>query len=288
MMPPTIGSEPPPDFKPKSRKLLVVAALVGLVVGALGTVGVTTAFSSAPNKPAPRAAPKVSAKPKPSPVSDAGADAAAAAPAQDPWVAKATEGDPEAVKAISALELSERTAQQIVALERAEAEIKRQKISDLVHKIELVPKLGRDRNTIKAVAEFADDARVAGDLVLALASLPGPVGPDLLYKVGPGTWRKSPAKQLASDALYAKGVRNKASPALGVYLDLSRDDNDCETVVKILERVKISGDRRSLRPMGRLGKKTGCGPKKRDDCWPCLRKGDLLKDATVAARKRKE
>jgi hypothetical protein len=246
-----------------------------------------SAVTSTPKQPAARLAPKKAAKAKPSTAADAGADAADAGPAKDPLAAKAESGDPDAIKAITALELSERSADQVVALNRSEAAAKRQKIADLVHKIELVPKLGQDRNTVKVVRALAKDARVAGDLVLGLASLPGTIGPDLLYKIGPGAWGKSPAKKLASDALYAKDVRPKASPGLGVYLDLSLEDNDCEAVIKILERAKISGDRRSVRLLNKLTRKTGCGPAKRNDCWPCLRKGDLLKDATVAARKRR-
>lgn len=289
MMPPTLDSEPPPDFRPKSKKPLIGAALVGLILGALGTVAVMLTLAPAPKKSRARQASPVAAAPqKPSPPADAGAPAVDAEAPKDPLVEKASRGDPQAVEAIRALALEERTPEQIVALQAARAETKRKAIVALVRKIELVPRVAEERSTVAEVSELANDAQIVGDLVLALAGLPGAFGPELLYRIGPGTWRQSPAKELATDVLYAKGVRSKASPELAVYLDLAREDNDCEAVAKILERVKISGDRRALGPMAKLGKKTGCGPKKRDDCWACLRKGDLLKDATVAARKRKK
>jgi hypothetical protein len=289
MMPPTLDSEPAPDFKPKSKRPLIGAALVGLALGALGTVGVMLTLAPTPKKSRARPAGPVAAAPeKPPPPADAGAPSAEAATAKDPLAEKAVRGDPQAVEAIRALALEERTPEQIVALQGAAAQTRRNAIAALIRKMELVPRVAEERSTVTEVTELANDAQVANDLVLALANLPGAAGTELLYRIGPGSRRQSPAKELANDVLYAKGVRSKASPALAVYLDLAREDNDCQSVAKILERVKISGDRRALGPMGKLGKKTGCGPKQRDDCWRCLRKGDLLKDATVAARKRKK
>ena len=110
--------------------------------------------------------------------------------------------------------------------------------------------------------------------------------PAISARIGPGSWQKTPAKPLASDALYAKDVRPKASKGLGVYLDLAKEQ-DCDKVAKILERAKTDGDTRSLKLLDGFRKKTGCGPKERDDCWACLREGDLLKDAVKAAAQRK-
>jgi hypothetical protein len=190
------------------------------------------------------------------------------------------------VKAVEALPLEERTAEQIVALSKADAAEKRAKIAEITHKIEVVPKFAAESGTRTEINGLAGDAEVAGDLVLALAALPGELGPELLYKLGPGSWQKTPAKPLASDLLYAKDVRPHASKALGVYLDLARE-KDCDKVKALLDQVKQSGDSRSLRILDGYRKKTGCGPKERDDCWKCLREGDLLKDAVKEASKRK-
>jgi hypothetical protein len=38
----------------------------------------------------------------------------------------------------------------------------------------------------------------------------------------------------------------------------------------------------------KLTAKRGCGPKKADDCFPCLGKRDGVRDAVKAARGRKE
>jgi hypothetical protein len=60
----------------------------------------------------------------------------------------------------------------------------------------------------------------------------------------------------------------------------------CEEAAKILERAKKDADRRAFNPMMKFHQKRGCGEKKLEDCWPCLREGDLLKDATMEAQKR--
>jgi hypothetical protein len=276
-----------PDFKPRSKATMVVIAIVCLIVGAVGAVVLMTALGpSSKKQTAKRARPVAAAKAAAAPCAPCAPDAAASK--SKSAAERAADGDPDAVKQLEALAPAERTTEDIVALSRARAAERRKKLADMIHKIELVPKYAEERDTMKALRKYAGDAEVAPDLVLALAGLPGPVGPDLLYTLGPATWGTNPAKPLAQEALYAKDVRSKASSALSVALDLEREDS-CENVVKILERAKVSGDRRALRGMDKLTKKTGCGPKKRDDCWPCLhdRGNTLLKDAIKEASKRK-
>jgi len=82
-------------------------------------------------------------------------------------------------------------------------------------------------------------------------------------------------------------VRPKASPALAVALDL-REAETCEANAKILERSIDVGDKRAFAPMSRLLRHNGCGPTKRDDCYACLREGDLLKRALTAVKLRRE
>jgi len=262
---------------------MVVTAVVCLIVGVLGAVVFMKTFGPSPNKhAAKRAPPAATAKAAPA------VPCVPPAPKSKSVAERAAEGDADAVKQLEALSPGERTAEDIVALSRARVAERRKAVVEVVRKIELVPKFAEERDTLKSLREFANDAEVAPDLVLSLAGLPGSVGPDLLYKLGPAAWGRVAAKPLAQETLYAKDVRSKASPALAVVLDLERETS-CENVVKILERAKVSGDRRALKAMDGLRKKTGCGPQKRDDCWPCLhaRGNTLLKDAIKAASQRK-
>jgi hypothetical protein len=274
-----------PDFKPRSRTPMVVTAVVCLIVGVLGAVVFMKTFGPSPSKRAgKRAQPAATAKAAPAPA----APCVPPAPKSKSVAERAAEGDADAVKQIEALSPGERTAEDIVALSRARVAERRKAVAEVVHKIELVPKYAEERDTLKSLRQFANDAEVAPDLVLALAGLPGPVGPDLLYKLGPAAWGRVAAKPLAQETLYAKDVRSKASPALAIVLDLEQETS-CDAVVKILERAKVSADSRALKAMDGLRKKTGCGPQKRDDCWPCLheRGNTLLKDAIKEASKRK-
>jgi hypothetical protein len=276
-----------PDFKPRSRAPLVVTAIVCLVVGVLGAVVFMKTFGPKPNKRTTgRAQPAATAKAAPAPAVPC---VAAPASTSKSVAERAADGDADAVKQLEALAPAERTAEDIVALSRSRTAERRKAIAELVRKIQLVPKFAEEQDTLKSLRKHANDAEVAPDLVLALAGLPGPVGPDLLYKLGPAAWGPVAAKPLAQDVLYAKDVRSKASPALGVALDLERAEQSCDAVAKILERAKVSADKRALKAMDGLRKKTGCGPQKRDDCWPCLheRGNDLLKDAIKEAGKRK-
>jgi hypothetical protein len=276
-----------PDFKPRSRAPLVITALVCLVVGVLGAVVFMKVLGPSPDKrAAKRAQAAAAAKAAPVPCI---ADAGATPPAKSKSVAeRAAEGDADAVKQLEALPPGERTAEDIVALSRARVAERRKAMTEVVRKIELVPKYAEERDMLKSLRAYANDAEVAPDLVLALAGLPGTVGPDLLYKLGPAAWGRVAAKPLAQETLYAKDVRSKASPALAIVLDLEQETS-CDAVAKILERAKVSGDRRALKAMDGLRRKTGCGPRKRDDCWPCLhdRGNTLLKDAIKEASKRK-
>jgi hypothetical protein len=164
----------------------------------------------------------------------------------------------------------------------------RKEISELKRKIELVPKVAHEKTTIDKLREYARDRALAIDVMEMLASLEGEVGADLLYRL----WRdrrirSKETRALAEELLYSKDVRKKASAALGVTLDLRAvEDGKCEEASAILERAKTKGDKRAQYAMGRFFQKRGCGDNKLLDCWPCLRTGDLLKDAAAAVRKR--
>jgi hypothetical protein len=180
----------------------------------------------------------------------------------------------------------ERTAEETLALADAQAVDKRAQLAELARKIKLLPQFGRASSTAKIVAQFVQDRQVSTDALRMLAALPNEIGPDLLYSIWTGAREQDDLSKWIEQLLYSKDVRAHASPALDVALDL-RQVTDCDKALTILVRAKEHGDRRSLVLLNRLHNKRGCGERKLDDCFTCLRKGDELKDATVAARTRK-
>jgi hypothetical protein len=137
---------------------------------------------------------------------------------------------------------------------------------------------------LRTLAAAPETHRLA---LAAMARLPGPVSADLLYEVWTGTAEKSESTELARALLLGHDVRPKASPALAIALEL-RQAESCEAYQPLISKATELGDKRSLAPLAKLLRRTGCGPAKRDDCYACLREGDALKNAIVAVKKRRE
>lgn len=262
--------------------------MLGAVIAALVVTAVRPNLEKANPKNARAAAaacPSIRVVAAPS-ASESNAPAMAATPPKNSLVARAAEGDREAVKLLENRPLEERSAAEVVALARAQTIEKRKSVAELGRKIQLVSKLLDDPATSKSLRQYADDGEVATELIAALAELPGPAGPDALYRLGPASPQKSAASSLAEQVLYTKDVHAKASPALAVLLELRREQ-DCSKMATLLEKARTQADRRAIGSVARLENKYGCGPKKRDDCWACLRKTKLIRDTLKELGKRK-
>lgn len=269
----------PPSPPPRSSAPIVIAAIAGLVVGGALTA-IAMVLLRAPS-PAPRPLASASARPEPPPSASA-----SAAPPELTLEQRAAKGEKDAVAELSKMPREQRTAEQDLALASARRVDKEKQIDALGRKIKLVQKFGRAHATKKKIEKLADDREVGNEMLAMLAKLPGPAGPDLLYSVWAHTHRKTDTTALAEELLYSKDVRPKASEALSLALDL-RNETDCKKMKKLLERAKEKGDRRSVVPIVHLNAKHGCGPKKRADCWACLRKTTLVKDAFKEVSRRK-
>jgi hypothetical protein len=151
-------------------------------------------------------------------------------------------------------------------------------------KTKLVPDFAKSSKSQKSIRQWASDNEMARDLFRGLAALPGATGPDLIYSIYANS--KGDTADLALAMLYSKDLKAKASPALAALLDLRKEEN-CEAASKLVEQLKDVGDSRSLMTLSRINMtKTGCGEKKNEDCFRCLRLGSLLKDAMIAVQRR--
>jgi hypothetical protein len=199
----------------------------------------------------------------------------------------AEQGNPQAVDALEKQEPSTLSLEQALALSQGHAAEKRLALSHLRSNI---AKLGGtpDAETAKRLIQFAKDSETAREVIGLFATLPGPVGPDMLYELANDKKTPPELAKLADQLLLNAQVRSKASPALALVLDL-RDATTCEARRPLLEKAPELGDRRMLGLVVNTTKKTGCGDNKRQDCNPCLRDDNskIIRSALAKVQSRK-
>jgi hypothetical protein len=179
------------------------------------------------------------------------------------------------------------SASELVKLAEGRAEREREAAEALREKIEDEPGLVKDAAVQGSLLRMASAAETARDALSAMVAAEPPLGPDLLYEVWTGTTAKTDATELARALVYSKDLRPKASAALAVALDL-RVAEKCEQFKAVLPRALKDGDRRVLHLLTKLQVKRGCGPKKNEDCYACLREpADELAATINAVKSRK-
>jgi hypothetical protein len=276
--PAPVFSEPPPavttSFAPAApgakervlelaRRYPVVWMALAPAAAAIAVIGI-----AALTAPTPKPRPVVAAVA--APVEAAPSPAEAAAP---------TVAEKAAVPNVADLEgkpLDTLGAGELLRLAEARAARRREAGQALCSKLESTPTLISDKATQSELFKLIGDAETSRTGLATLAKVDSPVAADLLYEVWTGTTAKTEATELAHQIVLSKDVRSKASPALAVALDL-RSAASCEDTKAVLPRALKDGDRRSLHLLTKLLAKRGCGAKKNEDCYACLRAdaGDL-------------
>lgn len=160
-------------------------------------------------------------------------------------------------------------ARELLILAEAHAQQKRATAAALREKLARDPALASDPATASQLLALSTDPLTAPEALAALTQLGAP-GADLLYEVWTVTPSQADSSELARALLYSPDMRAKASPALGVALDL-RVAESCEQYQAALPRALSDGDRRALHLLTKLNAKRGCGAKKSEDCYACLR-----------------
>lgn len=145
-----------------------------------------------------------------------------------------------------------------------------------------VPTLATDGQLLGILRHLADDERWAQTILPFAAEQLGEMGADFLFHVWAKTSLKTTATSLAYELLESAPVKKNWSHGLRVALEL-RGAETCEELLQVLSQVELYGDDRSLVPLRELEKTRGCGPQKREDCYPCLRSGGELKSALSQA-----
>jgi DNA-binding response OmpR family regulator len=197
---------------------------------------------------------------------------------------RARSGDKSALAEIERRQPNERSLAEALALAEGRAVQKLVAVEELDKRFAADPKRAPRPAEIRQLLDLARDPQSAPRAQAVIASLPGPIAPDLLYEVWIGTPARTSATELAEQLVYTEPVRTKASPALTVALDLRRVTR-CEDVAEILPRLRNHGDQRAVRPVAGLNERLGCNPRT-PKCLACLPKRAALVSATAAAKKR--
>jgi hypothetical protein len=194
---------------------------------------------------------------------------------------------PTPKKEVSELEskpLGSLSAGDLLELAQNQSERRRDATQALRKKLAENPSLASDKATQTELFKLTGDAETARDALAAMAAIDGSNGADMLYEVWTGTSGKTETTELARALVYSPDIRPKATPALAIALEL-RQAETCEQFQKALPKALTDGDRRSLTPLMKLGSKRGCGPKKSQDCFACLRGAADEITATINAVK---
>jgi len=199
----------------------------------------------------------------------------------------ANRGDDKPAAAITGLEgkaPETLTSSELLRLAESRAEREREDARALRLKLEGSPALAKDKASQAELLRLATDPDTAREALAAMAQLEAPIGADLLYDVWTGTSVKNDTTELARTLVYSPDVRAKASAALTVVLDL-RQAETCAQFQTALPKALKDGDRRALHLLAKLQNKRGCGPKKNQDCFACLREQKDELAATINAVK---
>jgi hypothetical protein len=243
--------------------LLVVLALAAALLSLAGPDGAKSASSKA--------------------AASAGAPAASGVASGKPLVEKR----PSLLADLEGRSPGSLSSGELIKVAEGRAERQREAAKVLREKVEDNHAAVHDKAVQAQLLQFVGDAETARDALAAMVVAEAPVGPDLLYEVWTGTPARTDATELARALVYSKDVRPRASAALAVALEL-RVAEKCEDFKAVLPKALKDGDRRVLHLLTKLTAKRGCGPKKADDCYACLREpADELTATMNAVKSRK-
>jgi hypothetical protein len=263
------------------RGALILAPLALLIVAvAVWPSRSSSAVGSTKSSPTAESSSETSDQPK------------VAGPA-DPELAKVLEsarlGSDAALYALEQRKDTERTGAEWLAL--AQARLMRRNVDGGLEAfrfaIESDKRAAEDETILGALRALTKDEKDAPPILHFAADRLGAVGADFLFYIWAKTSAKNGVTTLAYELLDSRSVKAQRSDALRVAMSL-REAKDCSDYLDLLPDIEKFGDQRSIVKMRdlELDKTRGCGPSKRDDCYPCLREGTALRDATQQAAMR--
>ena len=145
------------------------------------------------------------------------------------------------------------------------------------------------QNNAQVASLVFQTAQVKASSDAAFALLEGGMGArgaDIAYDLVTTPNVRQWVQSRAETFLQSAGFEKVASPGLRAIVKL-RYSAGCDEKRALLADLKKNSDERALFELVPLQDKTGCGARKKDDCYPCLRTSNDLDDAITAVRGRK-
>jgi hypothetical protein len=204
--------------------------------------------------------------------------------APPPRAADEAASDIEQARALEGKPADSLSVRELLLLNRGKALQKREQVRALADKLKASPELLKDAAAQAELIRFATDPDTSSDALAVMAQTPSPIGPDLLFELATRPTTPRATAELAHALLMNREVRASASPALNIALEL-RSATSCEAFQAALPRAQSDGDRRALAPLAKLNSRRGCGEKKNEDCYACLRSQTKELVATAKALK---
>jgi hypothetical protein len=208
--------------------------------------------------------------------------------AQDELLRQAASGDRKALAKLGGKPEKQRSLAEWKALGRGYA-----KTADLERSLtaygralRLDPSLGADARLQRDVRQALGHSATHREAIALCTKSLGSAGADLLYDVWESYRRDSRMKPYADRAMQAlttQAVRESASPALSIAMDLQQA-RGCAAHKKLLPRAAQHADARSDPYLRRLLARKGCGFLGLGDCYSCVRGDANLRPALDRAR----
>lgn len=277
---PTLGEATRQRLRVLGLTVPAWSVVAGMVVGA-AAVGVIVPHAWAPPPEPPAPAGSVERLAAPPAVSQPAASSARSVSVVD----RARHGELIALKQLERHPCAERPIEETIALASGHAALKHADLAALVRDVQATPPLLNDVNTVRLLHDYASDPAVAIQALEAIARFEHPVAPDLLFDI----WNEgqhAASGDLAADLIHHRSVREHATPALEIALSLLETKN-CRKLIGLLPNALEHADRRAKAALEKLERKSGCGSKQDEDCYPCLRAPgveQLLRDAIAKVR----
>ena len=202
-----------------------------------------------------------------------------------PRLAVAREAGVEALQKLAQELPSEGRVHAELALALAKAKRYEEAVDSSRVALALDPNLNENSKIAGALFRSAQSPKASAATFRLLKGPMGPAGVGIIYDLARMDGISAWVRRQATMSLDEPDVRQAAGPALVLILDLE-SKTACEDVRPLVERAALVGDKRALPLLEKLKKADGCGARKKDDCYPCLRADDSLENAIQTIEQR--